>query len=99
LSDGLNIKKDVTGKAWLCVLVIAPSFLLALVYPNIFLAALNYAGAFGAVILFGVLPALMVWAGRYREGLGTKPLVPGGKIVLLGIIGFALWIMIRQVIL
>lgn len=98
LSDGFKIKKDALGKFWLCLLVIIPPFILALIYPRIFLIALNYAGAFGAVILFGILPALMVWAGRYREKLGDKALVPGGKFTLLGIIAFASWIMITQFI-
>lgn len=98
LSDGLKIKKDAVGKFWLCLMVIVPPFLLALAYPRIFLAALNYAGAFGAVILFGILPALMVWAGRYHKGFGTRRLVPGGKFVLFGIIAFAVWIMSMQLI-
>lgn len=98
LSDGLNIKKDAIGKFWLCLFVVIPPFLLALAYPRIFLIALNYAGAFGAVILFGILPALMVWAGRYHRGFGTHPMIPGGKVVLLGIISFAIWIMVMQLI-
>ncbi|HEV8051319.1 MAG TPA: aromatic amino acid transport family protein [Parachlamydiaceae bacterium] len=98
LSDGLKIKKDVLGKIGLCLLVIVPPYLLSLLYPRIFLSALNYAGAFGAVILFGIMPALMVWAGRYHKGLGTKPIVPGGKLVLLGIIVFAVWIMSMQLL-
>lgn len=98
LSDGLKIKKDHIGKLILCLLVIVPPFLLALVYPRIFLIALNYAGAFGAVILFGILPALMVWAGRYHKGLGMKPLVPGGKVVLSAVVIFALWMMSMQLI-
>lgn len=98
LSDGLKIKKDALGNLWLCILVIVPPFLLALVYPRIFLIALNYAGAFGAVILFGILPALMVWAGRYHKGLGKRALVPGGKVVLGAIIAFAVWIMSMQLI-
>lgn len=98
LSDGLKIKKDALGKLGLCLLVIVPPFILALIYPRIFLFALNYAGAFGAVILFGVLPALMVWAGRYRKGLGKLQLVPGGKIALIAIVCFAVWIMSMQLI-
>lgn len=98
LSDGFKIKKDAFGKLCLCLLVIVPPFVLALIYPRIFLMALNYAGAFGAVILFGILPVLMVWSGRYQKGLGDKRLVPGGKVVLFGIIAFALWIMGMQLI-
>jgi tyrosine-specific transport protein len=98
LADGFRIKKDAFGKFCLCLLVIIPPFLLALIYPRIFLMALNYAGAFGAMILFGILPAMMVWTGRYQKKLGNKPLVPGGKAVLLGIIAIALWVISVQIV-
>lgn len=92
LADGLQVKKDARGKLLLCLLVIAPPFILSMVYPRIFLLALNYAGAFGAVILFGILPALMVWSGRYVEGIKGTRIVPGGKLVLGAVILFALWV-------
>lgn len=98
LSDGLNIKKDAKGKFYLSLLTIVPPFILAFVYPRMFLMALNYAGAFGAVVLFGILPALMVWAGRYRQGLSINPIVPGGKATLVAIIAFAVWIISKQLI-
>lgn len=90
LADGLGIKKDRKGRVCLCVLTLGPPFALALLYPKIFLVALNYAGAFGAVILFGILPALMVWSGRYRSGLQSREIVPGGRGVLAVVILFAL---------
>lgn len=65
LADGLKIAKTNKGKALLCFLALAPPFVFALIYPTIFLSALNYAGGLGAVSLFGILPALMVWRGRY----------------------------------
>lgn len=92
LADGLQVKKDARGKLLLCLLVIGPPFILSLVYPRIFLLALNYAGAFGAVILFGILPALMVWSGRYIKGIKGTRIVPGGKLVLGAVILFALWV-------
>jgi tyrosine-specific transport protein len=90
LSDGLKIKKDCKGKIFLCALTLAPPFFFSLIYPNIFLQALNYAGAFGAVILFGILPAMMVWSGRYVTKIGTFPQVAGGKSTLILIILFSL---------
>jgi len=96
LADGLQIKKNALGKLRLCLLVILPPFVLALIYPNIFLMALNYAGAFGAVILFGVLPALMAWSGRYYKKFQQPTIVPGGKVVLVVIICFALGVMAMQ---
>lgn len=99
LADGLDMKKDRFGKIVLCLLVIVPPFLMSLVYPKIFLTALSYAGAYGAVTLFGILPALMVWTGRYHHKMDSKPIVPGGKITLALVIGFALFIMGAKVFL
>lgn len=93
LSDGLRIRKDVQGKIFLCCLVILPPFLLSLLYPHLFLIALNFAGAFGAVVLFGILPALMVWAGRYHQHLEAKWRVPGGRLLLICVILFSIIIM------
>lgn len=96
LADGLNIKKTPKGKVILALLVLAPPFLCALLYPTIFLNALNIAGGFGAVILFGILPAIMAWKGRYAQKLGHPQLVPGGKPLLIIIIGFATWVIALQ---
>ena len=93
LSDGLKVKKTSLGKVTLITLALVPPLIFAFFHPTIFLVALNYAGGFGAVILFGILPALMVWRGRYYQGLLNKPIVPGGKPVLALIIIFAIWVM------
>jgi tyrosine-specific transport protein len=98
LADGLNIKKTPKGKVILSLLVLGPPFVCALLYPDIFLLALNSAGGFGAVILFGILPALMVWKGRYSQQLGQPQLVPGGKPLLILIIAFALWVFALQLV-
>lgn len=98
LADGLQVKKDAYGKALLCLFVLAPPFLFSLYYPHIFLTALNFAGGFGAVVLFGILPASMVWVGRYRLFLGKEPLVPGGKITLSLVILFSSLIVIIELL-
>lgn len=98
LADGLGIQKTPRGKVLLSFLVLAPPFLCALLYPTIFLMALNTAGGFGAVTLFGILPALMVWKGRYAQGWKQPQLVPGGKPLLLVIMAFSAWIIILQLI-
>jgi tyrosine-specific transport protein len=97
LADGLRIKKDNKGKCLLCFLTLGPPFLFAVIYPKLFFTALNYAGGFGAVLLFGILPACMVWSGRYRLNKSAEArLVPGGKVVLGTVIAFALGIMVLQ---
>ncbi len=89
LADGLHLKKDKRGQAFLCALVLLPPLLCALNYPQIFHHALGYAGGVGAVLLFGVIPALMVWVGRYSKKWDNPPLLPGGKISLIFVILFA----------
>ncbi len=96
LADGLSIKKTPVGKIVLSGLVLGPPLLCSLLYPSIFLIALNYAGGFGAVILFGILPALMVWKGRYTKKLGLPQIVPGGKPLLIAVILFSIWIIALQ---
>lgn len=90
LADGLHVKKDRKGKFLLCLLTLAPPFIFAAVYPKLFFAALNYAGGFGAVLLFGILPAAMVWSERYRHpNPRATRIVPGGKAVLVLVMIFA----------
>jgi tyrosine-specific transport protein len=97
LADGLNIKKKGLNKFGLCLLSLAPPFIFSLIYPRIFLNALNYAGAFGAVILFGILPAAMAWSIRYIKKEKCEPLLPGGKGTLMLIILISTIIIFLQI--
>lgn len=92
VADGLQLKKR--GKSGLLILgmVLCPPFLFSLVYPDLFLMALNYASAFGAVILFGILPACMVLQGRSQHSGEVAPLVAGGRFPLFIVIAISLFI-------
>lgn len=98
LADGLKIRKTPKGKFWLACLVLIPPLVCSIIYPRIFLSALNYAGAYGAVVLFGILPGLMAWKGRYIQKLGHPEIVPGGKFVLAFLLLFATCIVGLQLI-
>jgi tyrosine-specific transport protein len=98
LADGLDIKKDAKGKIILILMALLPPLLCALFYPHIFLSALQYAGGYGAVILFGILPALMVWKGRYELKMVGPRFLPGGKPALVVIMLFALGVIALQII-
>lgn len=92
LADGLKIEKTRMGRIVLYVLTFLPPFLISLADPRAFLSALEYAGAFGVVILLGLFPALMVWSGRYYKHL-SKPVsykAPGGKAALATAVLFSL---------
>lgn len=84
LASGFKIKKTRAGRCLLYVMTFLPPLLITLVDPRAFLSALEYAGAFGVITLLALLPALMVWSGRYRlflvEPTGFQ--APGGKIAL-----------------
>lgn len=98
LSDGLNIKKDIKGKIWLCLLVLIPPLLIAFTYPGIFLAALDYAGGFGCALLLGLMPILMVWSGRYYLNFPKTNIFPFGKVVLALLILFVIFEVITQIV-
>jgi tyrosine-specific transport protein len=97
LADGLHIKKIGKSKLALCAMVVAPPYLFSLFYPKVFIAAINYAGAFGVVLLFGILPVAMVWSGRYRQRLGSVPQLPGGKLTLSLVLFYALAVILLQI--
>ncbi len=87
LADGFGIHKaSVTKRLLLMVMTFLPPLLLLLMPSSggkpIFLLALGYLGVFIAV-LYGILPALMVWKGRYREHIASDYRAPGGKFVLI----------------
>lgn len=93
-----------TGRrAQLYLGVLVPPLALAIIDPDIFLSALTYAGAYGVMSLFGVLPAVLAWQQRYSGSTGLEvgqriEMVPGGRPVLVLVGGLALGIMLNQTI-
>jgi len=92
LADGLGISKGPKGRFQMCLLALFPPFIFAVLYPKIFLDALNIAGGYFAVILFGILPALMAWSARYVLKLKNTYRVPGGRILLTVVILISLMV-------
>lgn len=98
LADGLKRKKEGASHLFLSACVYLPPLIVALVKPNIFISALSYAGGFGAILLLGLLPILMVWSGRYRKGLAISKIgLGGGKALLLLLILFVLFEISTQI--
>lgn len=81
LADGLQLEKK--GKQNLIVQIVTflPPLITVIFFPNVFIKALQYAGIYCAILLI-LLPALMVWYGRYRKGFQKEFQVPGGKVLL-----------------
>jgi len=98
IADGLKVKPIYKNNWWLIILAVLPPTIFALIYPNIFFKALGFAGAYCAVILFGIFPALMAWIGRYKRGETSSYHVQGGKISLILVIIFSFIIIFNQVI-
>jgi len=96
LADGFQIKKTFWGKTMLLLFMFIIPLFFVLFYPQGFLIALGYAGVFVA-ILYGILPALMVWHGRYIEKRKEKLVVFGGKPLLIFMILGSLLIIILQI--
>jgi tyrosine-specific transport protein len=96
LADGFKIKKTIKGKGILLLLMFIPPLMFAVFYPSGFVAALGYAGVFVA-ILYGLLPAFMVWHGRYIEKKKEHFRVIGGKFFLFLMIVGSLGIIFFQI--
>ncbi|MGJ5632510.1 amino acid permease [Nostoc sp. CALU 1950] len=82
-------------------LVLFPPMTLGTLNPSIFFTALDYTGTFSISVLGGIMPALMSWKQRQeQENLDSinQPLVPGGKVTLIVMIGVALAMMGRQIL-
>lgn len=78
-------------------LTIIPPTILACLQPDVFFYALDVAGTYGVLVLFGILPALMVYSERYgKTTLSAYQLVPGGRGVLVLVAAVAAAIIANQ---
>lgn len=98
LADGLKVKKVGWKKVALCLGIFTPPTIIALLYPGIFLKALEYAGGISCALLFGLLPPVMAWIGRYLKKIDTtQRQLPGGKFALTVLMLFVFVELILQV--
>ncbi len=99
LADGLKWDKKGVQRIILCLIVFGVPMLIALAYPHIFLVALGYAGGISCAFLFGLMPPLLAWVGRYiKQYPQEQHQLPGGKTALVGLMTFALFILVGEVI-
>ncbi len=99
LADGLNISnQSKRGQLLLYVLTFVPPLCFAVASARSFFTALEFAGAYGVAILLALLPALMVWTGRYRLKLGDEGRyrVVGGKPALVAVIVCSLAVIVVE---
>jgi tyrosine-specific transport protein len=86
LKDGFRAQEKL-HEGFIYALVLVPPMGFSLFYPHVFLQALSLAGGFADVLLFGALPPLVVWVGRYMKQANGPYQVAGGKW-LLGFVFF-----------
>lgn len=86
LSDGLKIPETKSGKVALGLMILIPVLFFATYYERAFLVAMETTGGVGDSILNGIIPALMVWVGRYHLGFKSDWSLPGGRPLLAFII-------------
>ncbi len=97
LGDGMNIQRQKRENAYLCLIALAPPLIFAIIDPTIFYSALSFAGGICAVTIFGIIPVLMVWRGRYYKNIRSNYCVKGGKPLLVILFSIALFIAFYQI--
>lgn len=83
------------------LLTLIPPLALSLLDPEIFFKALDFAGTYGVLVLFGILPSAMSWSDRYSGSSQSQKLpllVPGGKLTLSLVIGGAGCVILSEII-
>ncbi|KAK8942724.1 hypothetical protein KSP39_PZI008776 [Platanthera zijinensis] len=83
------------------LLTLVPPVILSLLDREIFFKALDFAGTYGVLVLFGVLPGAMAWSERYSGTSSSSiipGLVPGGKVTLAAVIGGALLVIFSELL-
>ncbi|XP_042514198.1 tyrosine-specific transport protein-like isoform X1 [Macadamia integrifolia] len=83
------------------ILTLLPPLILSLLDPEIFFKALDFAGTYGVLVLFGILPAAMAWSYRYSESSPSPKLptlVPGGRVTLSVVIVGAGYVILSEIL-
>lgn len=81
LKDGLKTTQS-KYDLFIYLLVLVPPTILTLSYPHLFLKALGLVGGVVDVALFGILPILMIFVGRYIKKIEGPYRAPGGVLFL-----------------
>ncbi|KAG6558891.1 Tyrosine-specific transport protein [Candidatus Rhabdochlamydia oedothoracis] len=98
LSDGFKVRCKKHESLSLCLLAFSPPLLFALCYPQFFFRALSFAGGICAVILYGILPVIMVWVGRYHKAMKGAYQFPFGKLSLVLVFIVAVSVLLLQIV-
>lgn len=97
LADGFQMEKKGGKNLFIHVATFLPPLTIVLFFPNAFIKALEYAGIY-CIVLQILLPAWMVWHGRYHRLIPSKFKVWGGKWLLAFMLIFASVLIIRSLL-
>ncbi|CAL0317552.1 unnamed protein product [Lupinus luteus] len=101
LADLLKLPTTSENRPLPYILTLVPPLILSLLDPEIFFKALDFAGTYGVLVLFGVIPAAMSWSDRYSKSspsVNLPELVPGGRITLLMVLGGSGYVLLSELI-
>ena len=96
-ADGLQLERVGKNNALIFALTFLPPVVIVLFYPAIFVKAFAYAGVYSIVLLL-LLPAWMVWGGRYQRKIAKGYRVPGGKFPVVSMVLISLVLLVMSVI-
>lgn len=98
LADGFKIKRNKVGNLLLGLLVAVPILFFVFTYKRVFLSALDSSGGIGDSILNGMMPASMLWIGRYKMKLSSEYQIPGGKPFIVCVFAYAVFVFIIEIL-
>lgn len=81
LTDGMQVRRHGWHRWLVMGVTFLPPLVVVLIYPSAFIMGLRYAGVW-CVLLLILIPALMVWSGRYMKKIASGYQVWGGMPVL-----------------
>ena len=98
LADGCGISKKGRGKIGLCALIAIPTLIFSMYFERAFMTALELSGGIGDALISGLLPALIVWKGRYHFSQEGSYRVAGGKLLLIVLAAVSLAILSFEIL-
>lgn len=89
-ADVFKVKPIGINRVYLGLMILLPVICVVLTNPTIFLVALTLGGGFGAGLLLGVLPILLIWIGRKKKEFKGAPRSLFGGNAMLAVLAFAI---------
>lgn len=82
LKDSFSELRIQASRGMIIFSSLAPTLVLAMMFPSALVRCLDMSGGYGDTILSGLIPVSMVWMGRYKRGMKGDFTIPGGKWTL-----------------